>query len=178
MFSALESERNSIFNDVRFLCLPVCRQRRLVLVLILCCHAIIHIIFLKPLYVPNILPQISVVWENLDIYLLLIKLKKMRFGVLSVFETGRGTFHRFQIATVVTINPFAYIAVENGLRDTTRKERKKTFNPNFFVVWCTRRVMRGTLAHKCCVHIMTRTHKGAHLCEMHIYKQCVWNGWA
>lgn len=55
----------------------------------------------------------------------------MRFGVLSFFETGRGTFHRFQIATVVTINPFAYIAVENGLRDTTRK-KKKNFQPKLF----------------------------------------------
>lgn len=151
MFSALESERNSIFNDVSLLCLPVCRQRsltsRLVLVLILCCQAVIHIIFLKPLYVPNILPQISVVWENLDIYLLLIKLKKMRFGVLSFFETGRGTFHRFQIATVVTINPFAYIAVENGLRDTTRKKKiKKIGLSTHTFLWF------GAHARSCAVH--------------------------
>lgn len=44
-----------------------------IITLVMCCHTVIHIIFLKPLYVPNILPQISVVSGNWDIYLLRIK---------------------------------------------------------------------------------------------------------
>lgn len=70
-YSVMSSALETAEREIIILMMSVCLQAgALVLGLVLCCHTVIHIIFLKPLYVPNILPQISVVWENLDIYLL------------------------------------------------------------------------------------------------------------
>lgn len=65
------------------------------------CCTVIHIILLKPLYVPDILPHILVVWRVKLGCLFDFKNVVCYFDFF--FKRSRGTFHRLQIATVVTI---------------------------------------------------------------------------
>lgn len=103
----------------------------LVLVLILSCHSVIHITFLKPLYVPNILLQTSVVWEYLDnIFVFYEKENVVCYAfILFYFLRKQKNITGFQIATVVAINPCACIGVENGLQDT------KYCQPKSIIAW-------------------------------------------
>lgn len=76
-----------------------------------------------------------------------------------ISQEGRGTFHRFQIATVVTINPTACIGAENGFQDT-RVPLKKSPTRNVCVVLTVH--MSNAIIHTYCMYYI-HTHTCSHL---------------
>lgn len=98
------------------------------MILVARCHTVIHIIFLKPLYVPNIFAT-DFSGLRKSGYLFAFNREKKKDAVCYAFirqESG-GTFRWFQIATVVTINPRARI--ENNRQDTARVPLKGDSQP-------------------------------------------------